>query len=172
MPGESLIDPNDLAGSLQKAYDRLAALEKTGVLPVGLIGWFPAAIPDGWLGPCDGSAYDTTRYGQLFAYLASSNLPDIDGRVVVGKAAAGTFAVLNSTGGVETVTLTAAQSGLPLHSHVTNNVVFPTGSGGDLGGAGTYNAANVGSTSVGGTPAASSHPNLQPYIVLLPAIKF
>lgn len=171
MPGESLIDPNDLAGSLQKAYDRINALEKTGTIPVGLIGWFPGAIPDGWLGPCDGSAYDTTRWGQLFAYLASGNLPDIDGRVVVSKAAAGTFVTVGSTGGVETVTLTAAQSGLPLHSHVTNNIVFPTGAGGDLGGAGTYNVANVGSTSVGGTAAAASHPNMPPYIVLIAAIK-
>lgn len=192
MPGESLIDPNDLAGSLQRAYDRLSALEKTGVLPVGLIGWFPGAIPDGWLGPCDGSAYDTTRWGQLFSYLASGNLPNIAGRVVVSKAAAGTFATLGATGGAETHTLTAAESGMPAHNtgnesathvHEPNagtDFVTINGAGSAGFAAGSLNIISATATAtesamhvhaVGAVAASSAHSLMNPFIVLVAAIK-
>jgi len=44
-------------------------------------------------------------------------VPTQQGRVSVGRANSGTFATAGATGGVESVTLTAAQSGLRQHNH-------------------------------------------------------
>lgn len=84
------------------------------------------AAPSGWL-LCDGTAVSRTTYSALFAVTGTAygvgngsttfNLPDLRGRVPAGKAATGTFATLGGSGGAETVTLTAAQSGIPDHSH-------------------------------------------------------
>ena len=93
----------------------------------------------------------------------------IAGQVIVGKAGAGTFNTLDATGGVESVTLTSVQSGLPAHIHGQQK----NGSDGTVAGnfsAGT-NAANTtaatGCDTLANTAAdaASSHTNLQPYIV-------
>jgi hypothetical protein len=91
---------------------------------------------------------------------------EIEGKVIVGisnEAGDEAFDTLNETGGVQTVTLTAAQSGLPAHTHPINysspsNV---TGDGfDDAAGSGTKNSNQ-------NTPqnASESHTNLQPYIV-------
>jgi len=42
-----------------------------------------------------------------------------EGKVLVGKSSSGTFATAGSIGGVESVTLTSAQSGVPAHGHTT-----------------------------------------------------
>jgi microcystin-dependent protein len=105
----------------------------------------------------------------------------IEGKVIVGKAAAGTFNTLNATGGAETVTLTGAQSGIAAHSHLsfydanTNATMsasnYPartyTVSGDPYTDVrGQTNEANVGKTSnATATTAAEAHSNLQPYIV-------
>lgn len=95
-----------------------------------------------------------------------------EGRVLVGKASSGTFSTANATGGVENVTLTAAQSGLPGHAHP-----LPYGgldSGGGTGGyvEPPYNTATCGGTSGqsgiynAAAAASEAHTNLQPYIVV------
>lgn len=81
-----------------------------------------STAPQGYL-LCDGSAVDRTTYATLFAVIGTTygagdgsttfNVPDLSGRVVIGVS--GSHA-LGTTGGSETVTLTADQ--LPAHTHV------------------------------------------------------
>lgn len=89
----------------------------------------------------------------------------IEGKVIVGIAGSGTFDTLDATGGAETVTLTAAQSGVPAHTHTTT--VY------DTDGVGNYFDASSGSGGTGtatvsansAANASEAHTNLQPYIV-------
>lgn len=93
------------------------------------------------------------------------------GRVPVGVDTADTdFDTVEETGGTKSVTLTAAQSGVPGHTHETkpmwaadsgsgsNNVVtgYPT-----TGKAGSYTVGVVANTA---QDASQAHTNLQPYI--------
>ncbi len=93
--------------------------------PTGQVSPFAgSAAPDGWL-MCDGSPIDRDEYDDLFTVIGTTygngnnvdtfNLPDLRGRVPVGKAASGTFQSLNASGGTETETLTIAQ--IPAHAH-------------------------------------------------------
>lgn len=102
-----------VAGMLQKYYE--------GCM-IGMM--FPharAEIPYGCL-PCDGSEYDRADYPELYDALHPSlhlpgdrfKTPDLRGLFVLGSSA--THAVL-STGGAESVGLTAAQNGP--HTHTT-----------------------------------------------------
>lgn len=93
------------------------------------------------------------------------------GKVLVGRDSGDAdFDTAEETGGVKTVTLTAAQSGLPAHGHSITSQVLARGSGGsgssELAVAGTRSvtAASVGNASA--ADAASAHTNLQPYIVV------
>lgn len=105
------------------------------------------------------------------------------GRVLVGKASAGTFSTAGATGGAETVTLTSAQSGLPAHTHIQNAHSHTSlasrvrsGTTGILDGAsGTAFSFNTDQGTAEATAtnqnntaadASSAHNNLQPYIVV------
>jgi len=90
----------------------------------GVIGVFAGTnIPDGYL-LCDGSAVSRTTYSNLFAIIGTTygsgngsttfNLPNIAGKVVVGKDES-EFTALGQTGGSVNNTLTT--SNLPSHSH-------------------------------------------------------
>jgi microcystin-dependent protein len=78
--------------------------------------------PQGWM-LCDGSAVSRTTYAALFAVIGTTygegdgettfNIPNLAGRVVIGSSQSH---ALGTTGGSETVTLTADQ--LPAHTHV------------------------------------------------------
>lgn len=77
-----------------------------GGVPAGVIVAFHGAtIPDGWA-VCNGL----------------NGTPNLQDKFIV--AASGTRAA-GSTGGVESVTLTAAQSGVPAHTHTTENADAP-----------------------------------------------
>lgn len=93
--------------------------------PTGQMTQYAASTaPDGWL-MCDGSAVSRSTYSDLFALIGTTygagngttsfNVPDMRGRMPVGKAATGTFGTLNASGGTETETLTSDQ--MPAHSH-------------------------------------------------------
>jgi len=104
------------------------------VLPKGMISPFAgSSAPTGWL-LCNGSAVSRTTYSALFAVIGTTygagdttttfNLPDLLGRVPMG-AGAGTDLTARTLGaelGVESVTLTAAQSGSPSHDHGVTSV--------------------------------------------------
>ena len=90
--------------------------------PAGIIMPFAGTVaPQGCLF-CDGSAVSRTTYAALFAVIGTTygegdgettfNIPDLSGRVVIGVS---NSHALGTTGGSETVTLTADQ--LPAHVH-------------------------------------------------------
>lgn len=130
--------------------------------PAGaIIQYGGTAEPQGWL-MCDGREVSRTTYARLFASLGgvssypyglgngstTFNLPNLKGKVAVGRDSADTsFDGLGETGGAKTVTLTAAQSGLPAHGHTF------TGSGGTTAG---NNRGHSHANSLSGNTAASS----------------
>lgn len=90
------------------------------------------------------------------------------GQFLVGKAAAGTFNTGGATGGAETVTLTAAQSGVPAHTHVVQTAYTAVGSTAQTnvwnGNAGS--SWSLTSQANAAANAASAHSNLPPYVVV------
>lgn len=133
-----------------------------------IVMWPTATPPTGWL-LCDGSAVSRTTYAALFAIISTTygvgngsttfNLPDLQGRVAVGKNS-GTFSSLGGTGGEETHVLTIPET--PAHTHT---IPFDTGGSGNVVAAQQPNGAagTETSSSVGG---GGAHNNLQPYITL------
>lgn len=172
-----------------------------GGLPAGsIIQWSSNTAPANWL-ICDGSAVSRSVYSSLFAVIGTTygtgdgsttfNLPDLRGRVPVGKNG-GTFGTLAGTGGSETNTLAA--NNLPAHNHpVTdpghshpliyldgNYFGMTEGSGGlyrtgswagggrnDLSAASRTTGVTVGNNSTTNAPVN----NLQPYLVVNYIIK-
>jgi microcystin-dependent protein len=112
--------------------DKLATNTIQLLTPTGSIVQYGGSVaPTGWQ-LCDGTALSQTTYAALFAVIGSTyntsggqaapsagtfRVPILSGRVPVGKAVAGTFSTLGGSGGAETHTLTAAQSGLRQHQH-------------------------------------------------------
>jgi len=133
------------------------------MLPPGTITQYGgASAPTGWL-LLDGSAVSRSTFSALFAIFGTTygagdgsttfNLPDMRGRVPVGKNAA-TFATLGAVGGEETHALTVAE----LASHDHGAVTGATSAGTP---AGTINAVSAGtpagtlSSDSAGTPAGT-----------------
>jgi microcystin-dependent protein len=82
-----------------------------GLVPIGGIIPFGGSVaPTGWH-LCDGTAHGSAA---LKAVIGADTTPNLLDRFVIG---AGTKHPLKATGGAETVTLTAAQSGVPGHTH-------------------------------------------------------
>jgi len=147
--------------------------------PSGIMAPFGGAVPpSGWL-LCDGSAVSRTAYANLFLAIGTThgagngsttfNLPNIKGRVVVGRDTAQTeFDTVGEVGGEKAHTLTVAE--MPSHFHQD-----PT----TTGGAGSYELAGLPPTNpnagydygaqsapTSSTGGGGAHNNLQPYIVL------
>lgn len=145
-------------------------------LPIGAILPFSGdVIPNGWL-LCDGSPFSASEYPELFDLIGVTYgwdenrnplLPDMRGRVVVGKKAATSandteFNALGKTGGEKAHTLTKSE--LPQIDIQTN---YASSSGGDGSGlvygtkTGSSNNSLIKNVNYGG----EAHNNLQPYIV-------
>lgn len=159
--------------------DQTWATSDASVTPTGVVSFFAgSSAPSGWL-LCDGSAVNRTTYSALFGVIGTTygsgdgvttfTLPDLRGRVPVGKNS-GTFSALGNTGGAESVTLTAAQSGSPDHTHTysgtsatggdhTHNVVSPTAFTADTYGRGAhdFDAVTTIATVSSGTSGSHTH---------------
>jgi microcystin-dependent protein len=106
--------------------DKLATNTIQLLTPTGSITQYGgSAAPTGWL-LCDGSAISRTTYAALFSVIGTTfgtgdgsttfNVPDLKGRVPVGRNAADVaFDVLGESGGAKTHTLTSAE--MPIHRH-------------------------------------------------------
>lgn len=112
-------DVQDLtvAGTATLAGDPATDLEAApkqyvdAAVPIGtVIDYVGTVAPAGWH-LCDGTAHGSAAY---LAAFGSDSTPDLRGLFVRG---AGSGLTNGQTGGAATVTLTAAQSGLPAHSH-------------------------------------------------------
>lgn len=164
----------------------------------GDIKFTAASVPPTDWAMCDGTILvnGQTTYPDLWAVIpaamksgANIVLPDLRGRAIIGTGTGAglTARALLATGGVETVTLTAAQSGLRSHQHTNpthyhaNQVGWGTGTESYPVWDGTSNKAVYGlATTTGGAAvsthavtqadAASSHDNMQPWIALNPII--
>lgn len=140
-------------------------------LPIGAIMPFGSdTIPDNWL-LCNGQAVSRTDYQELFNTIGTTygtgdgfttfNLPDLKGKIPVGKNANDTdFETLGETGGEKTHTLTVNE--MPKHTHGTGLVTGALSQAtyrmlSDNNYDGTSTTHEVG----GGQP----HNILQPYIV-------
>ena len=92
------------------------------------------------------------------------------GRVMVGLDSGDTdFDTVEETGGAKTVTLTAAQSGVPAHTHIQQRLPTATGAviGFTVDTSMSGTVADTGVTTKANTAADASqaHANVQPYIV-------
>ena len=157
--------------------------------------------PRGWL-LCDGSAVSRTEYATLYAAIGDTwgagdgsttfNLPDLRGRAPIGAGTGSglTARTLGGKVGAESVTLTAAQSGLPAHTHgFTQPTITPKYSGAagylaaaayknntaehtyfyeNTSGGRQYTASDgaVGAVTGGAAAASSAHNNMQPSAVV------
>jgi microcystin-dependent protein len=150
------------------ASSKLAPATIQLLAPTGAINAYAGSIaPTGWL-LCDGAAVSRATYADLFALIGTTygvgdgtttfNLPDMKGRVIVGKAATGTFAALNNKGGAETHTLVTGE--MPSHAHTADGDLTAASAGGHSHTAdGDLTAASAGShshTADGDLTAASA----------------
>lgn len=172
--------------------------------------WTGAVLPNGWLWEA-GQAVSRTTYAALHALYAAAGYPygagdgsttfnvrDMRGRAAVGLdnlggTDAGRLSVANTlggTGGAQTVTLTAAQSGSPAHAHPITDPghAHPPGGGGsfvELVGGGSGNVQTGAGSSIvltnqiltganttqitvnnsTATAASSAHDNMPPYLL-------
>lgn len=95
------------------------------MIPPGCImAYGGASAPGGWFA-CDGATVSRVTYSGLYAAIGTTygvgdgfstfNLPNMQGRMIVGQSSSGSFTSRGGTGGSESITLTTGQ--MPSHSH-------------------------------------------------------
>lgn len=146
-------------------FPRAAAADGVGLETGTIVPYGAGVAPDGYL-LCNGSAISRTTYSALFGVIGTSygvgdgsttfNVPDMQGKVPVGKGASG-VADIGDTGGEQEHTLIIAE--MPAHTHSFNWDADP----------GNNNLFQCG-WSVDGARTSSStggdgpHENMQPYV--------
>lgn len=178
------------AASLNLNGTDIAAL----LMPTGaVLPYAGGSAPTGFL-LCQGQAISRSTYAALFTALGTAygtgdgsttfNIPDLRGRVAVGKNSA-TFATLGAAGGEETHTLTTGE--MPVHNHgvtdpghqhtvnaKSSNVQLNPGTStyGVFGTASDLIAQGAGTgISIQNAGNGNAHNNLQPYLVMNHIIK-
>ena len=162
----------------------------------GMIQMFGgSSAPRGWV-LCNGQALNRTTYSELFSVIGTTygtgdgsttfNVPDLRGRAPIGAGTGSSLTnrTLGSTLGVESVTLTAAQSGLRAHTHSftqptitwkysadaasgsAKNRLQNGGTGSSTGDGVSASGGAVGAVSGGAQSATSAHTNMQPSAVV------
>jgi microcystin-dependent protein len=135
-------------------------------LPLGAIIAYPSdTAPNDTFLLCNGGSISRSTYQDLFNLFnvnnnllygsqdsTSFNLPNIQGRTIVGKGG-GTFTALNQTGGVEDVTLNINQ--IPSHNHSVASIGV-TGTVQFQGSAIDINTSSEGAHSHGGTASEAT----------------
>jgi microcystin-dependent protein len=165
-------------GLIENIKGATGATGLTGViLPfAGAAGSVPA-----WAVLCDGSSYlRAGAMAALFAVIGTTygsvdgthfNVPDCRGKVLAAyKSGDAYFGTLGASVGFPDVTLSAAQSGLPAHGHAVAISISATALGSSYLNPGNSAAKyadlpNVAEVSTA-APAASSHTNVQPSLVV------
>lgn len=166
--------------SLSSVLGALMTIGQQGAEQPGIVKDFAGPenkVPAGYL-LCDGSAVSRTTYAALFDAIGTThgvgdgsttfNLPDARGRVIAGADDMGGTSAnrltggltagggpLGTFGGVQTVTLTAAQSGMPAHAHTASSS-FSGGSAASAG-AHTHDLSSIGSGGAPATRVVASH---------------
>lgn len=172
---------------LRHLIDRENPHDTPQVCTGSILIWPGAAIPEGYL-LCDGRAVSRAQYTALFEAIGTTygsgdgtstfTLPNLSGRVVVGKSGETEFNALGKAGGEKAHTLTVEE--MPAHRHDLTQSSKPT----VLGKAGSYtdtavnflglssgieSYSDIYQTYVGGSIA---HNNLPPYLTLQYIIKY
>ena len=143
-------------------------------LPIGSITAFGGSNPpSGWL-ICDGSAISRTEYASLFAAIGTTygtgdgnttfNLPNLQGKVLVGKSNETEFNSLGKSGGEKTHILTINE--MPAHNHKMSS--YWPNAGTTEGGVTIQSSAAQGNWWAAGCEPSGgdqAHNNLQPYSV-------
>lgn len=184
--------------------DGSAASWAVQVPPGTIFDYAGSSAPTGFL-ECDGSSVLRATYASLFTAIGTTwgsvdgthfTLPDLRRRVTVGKGGSGSATLANSvgsTGGEETHTLTAGESGTTAHTHTASqashtHLARTGGNGADnQGNTGSWSTNNNGSyfntqTMTSQTPAitvdahagasaSSAHNIMQPSAVCMKIIK-
>lgn len=150
--------PKPAADPLDQAnLDWIVLQLQSMILPIGApIAWLASTVPTGFV-EFDGGSTDGYP---ILKNLFGANLPDLRDKFIMG--ASGTNPV-GTTGGLSTVTLTAAQSGLPDHTH--NMPVAGVGVVVDrfTSGATTTNTYKTSGVTGGAQNASQAHENKPPF---------
>lgn len=164
-------------------WERIGGAGDEEMIPGTIVMWPVLSTPSGWL-LCDGQA--VPRASVLGTLLVDGgmpfgdgdgsttvNLPDLRDRFVIGKGANAANNVVGETGGDRDVTLTAAQSGVPAHTHDfsghTHTTVDRDQPGANTASVGS--AATITTAANAAADAAASHTNMPPFLALQFIIK-
>ena len=175
LPRANKCTDDDLNEIKQVVNDNADSLDI--VMPIGsIITYAGNTSPNNWL-ICDGSAISRNTYNDLFSVIGTTfgsgdgsttfNLPNLQGKVVVGKDGNDTdFDTLGKAGGEKEHTLTIDE--MPSHNHAGTPKYYRASS---VEYATEENAQTGTQGSTSSTGGGQPHNILQPYIVLNYIIK-